>query len=79
MQAFIVDGGVSIPQDVSIVGYDDIDYSATAIVPLSSVRQSPELIGQTAIELLLADTPDAGPNPQVVLQPELVIRASSRR
>lgn len=79
MQAFIVDGGVRIPQDVSIVGYDDIDYSATAIVPLSSVRQSPELIGQTAIELLLADTPDAGPNPQVVLQPELVIRASSRR
>ena len=79
MQAFIVDGGVRIPQDVSIVGYDDIDYSATAIVPLSSVRQSPELIGQTAIELLLADTPDASPNPQVVLQPELVIRASSRR
>ncbi len=79
MQAFIVDGGVSIPQDVSIVGYDDIDYSATAIVPLSSVRQSPELIGQTAGDLLLAEDQTGDPKPQVVLQPELVIRASSRR
>lgn len=79
MQAFIVDGGVSIPQDVSIVGYDDIDYSATAIVPLSSVRQSPEVIGQTAVELLLAEDQTGDLKPQVVLQPELVIRASSRR
>ena len=96
MQAFIVDGGVSIPKDIAIVGYDDIDYSSTAIVPLSSVRQSPELIGQKAIELLLAAEPrptetwptEAGAPeaeshfdhaPQIVLQPELVVRASSAR
>ena len=84
MQAFIVDGKVSIPRDLTIVGYDDIDYSATAIVPLSSVRQSPELLGETAIKLLLAQSDStanhiASPAPQVVLKPELVIRQSSRR
>ena len=84
MQAFIVDGKVSIPRDLAIVGYDDIDYSATAIVPLSSVRQSPELLGETAVKLLLTQTDEANgastsPAPQVVLKPELVIRQSSRR
>mgnify|MGYP000558903193 FL=1 len=38
MQAYIVDGRFSIPNDVAIVGYDDIAYSSTSIVPLSSVR-----------------------------------------
>ncbi|MEY4741608.1 MAG: hypothetical protein RL672_358, partial [Actinomycetota bacterium] len=55
MQAYIVDGRFSIPNDVAIVGYDDIAYSSTSIVPLSSVRQSPEVIGARAMELLQAE------------------------
>lgn len=80
MQAYIVDGRFSIPQDVAIVGYDDIAYSSTSIVPLSSVRQSPEVIGARAMELLQAEAEnESHAVQQIVIQPELVIRGSSRR
>ena len=80
MQAVIVDGRFSIPQDIAIVGYDDIAYSSTAIVPLSSVRQAPETIGSRAMELLQAEA-ENGPTAvqQIVHQPELDNRDSSRR
>lgn len=80
MQAIIVDGRFAIPEDVAIVGYDDIAYSATSIVPLTSVRQSPELIGSTALGLLHAEANNGSEAvKQIVIQPELVIRASSKR
>ena len=80
MQAFIVDGRYSIPDDVALVGYDDIAYSSTSIVPLTSVRQSPDTIGATALELLHAEaTEGATAVRQIVIQPELVVRESSRR
>lgn len=80
MQAIIVDGRFSIPGDVALAGYDDIAYSSTSIVPLTSVRQSPELIGSTALGLLHAEaTEGASAVQQIVIQPELVIRGSSRR
>ena len=80
MQAFILDGRFRIPNDIAIVGYDDIAYSSTAIVPLSSVRQSPELIGARAIELLHAEANgEEQAVKQLVIQPELVVRDSSRR
>ena len=78
--AIIVDGRFAIPEDVAIVGYDDIAYSATSIVPLTSVRQSPELIGSTALGLLHAEANNGSEAvKQIVIQPELVIRASSKR
>lgn len=80
MQAYIVDGRFDIPTDVAIVGYDDIAYSSTSIVPLSSVRQSPEVIGARAMELLQAEAEnEQHAVQQIVIQPELVIRGSSRR
>ncbi|MDE2387286.1 MAG: LacI family DNA-binding transcriptional regulator [Actinomycetales bacterium] len=80
MQAIIVDGRFSIPGDIAIVGYDDIPYSSTAIVPVSSVRQSPEVIGSRAMELLQAEAENVQhAAQQIVIQPELVIRESSCR
>jgi LacI family transcriptional regulator len=80
MQAYIVDGRFNIPGDVAIVGYDDIAYSSTSIVPLSSVRQSPAEIGARGLDLLKAEADSNDKAPQhVVIQPELVIRDSSRR
>ena len=80
MQAYIIDGRFRIPGDVALVGYDDIAYSSTSIVPLSSVRQSPEVIGARAMELLQAEAEnEQHAVQQIVIQPELVIRDSSRR
>jgi len=71
--------GLSVPGDLSIVGYDDIEFAAAAAVPLSSVRQPRHLLGRTAAELLLAeaDATDPHVHRQVRFSPELVVRASS--
>ena len=71
--------GLRVPADMAIVGYDDIDFAAAAAVPLSSVRQPRELLGRTAIELLLEEvtSPERHRHRQVIFQPDLVVRESS--
>ncbi|GGB07468.1 hypothetical protein GCM10010979_22510 [Conyzicola nivalis] len=80
LQALMMQGGdVRVPDDVSLIGYDDIDFASAAVVPLSSIRQPSALIGQTAVEILLEEAADATTPPrQVVFEPELVVRDSSR-
>ena len=68
--------GVRVPEDLAIVGYDDIDYAASAAVPLSSVRQPREQLGRRAAELLLGSGDEAR---LAVFEPDLVPRASSAR
>ena len=78
LQALVMHSNVKIPDDVALVGYDDIDFAETAVVPLTSVRQPSELLGKTAVELVLDEARDPGREPrQIVFQPELVIRAST--
>src|SRR5690606_4220225 len=50
----LVSRGVRIPEDIAIVGYDDIEFAAIAAVPLTSVRQPAREMGHRAAELLLA-------------------------
>jgi len=71
--------GLRVPQDVAIVGYDDIDFAAAAAVPLTSVRQPREQLGRTAAQLLLeeADDPQRHGHRHVVFQPQLVVRRST--
>lgn len=78
MQSLTMLRTLRIPEDVALVGYDDIDFAASAVVPLTSVRQPTALIGKTAIDLLTerVDSPDAAPR-SVVFKPELVVRAST--
>ncbi len=70
--------GVKVPEEMALVGYDDIAFAAGAAIPLTSVAQPRHDIGRRAMELLLA----AGDDPEtetrrVVLQPHLVVRRSS--
>jgi LacI family transcriptional regulator len=72
--------GVHVPDDLAIVGYDDIDFAAAATVPLTSVSQPRRRLGRTAAELLLQETTDPGhQHQQVIYTPELVVRASTQR
>lgn len=70
---------VRVPEDLALVGYDDIDFAAAAAVPLSSVRQPRDLLGRTAAELMLEEVNDGVDHQhrQVVFDPELVVRESS--
>jgi LacI family transcriptional regulator len=71
--------GVHVPDDMAIVGYDDIEFAAAAAVPLTSVMQPRALLGRTAAELLIeeADSPTGHVHRHVQFEPELVVRRSS--
>ncbi len=81
LQALNMLGSVRVPDDVALIGYDDIDFASAAVVPLSSIRQPASLIGYTAVDLLLkeAASGEGFTAEQVVFQPELVVRDSTRR
>lgn len=70
--------GVRVPEDIALIGYDDIEFAAGAAIPLSSIAQPRHEIGRRAMELLLAATenPDAE-STRVVLQPRLVVRRTT--
>jgi LacI family transcriptional regulator len=76
----LVRAGLKVPDDMAIVGYDDIDFAAAAAVPLTSVRQPRQQIGRTAAELVIAETqdPEAHTHQHIEFTPELVVRESSR-
>ena len=74
--------GIRVPEDVSIIGFDDNIYRAGCPVPLSTVRQNFELIGQRAAELLLWTLDEKnGPveNTQMQIGVELVLRSSTQK
>jgi LacI family transcriptional regulator len=79
VQAFMFNNGISIPAEIALIGYDDIDFAEAAVVPLSSIRQPARLIGSTAIDLVLdeVENQDDHVHKQINFQPELVVRAST--
>jgi LacI family transcriptional regulator len=73
---------IRVPEDIAIVGYDDIEFAATAAIPLSSVRQPRAELGRRGAELLFEelDALESGSpveHQHVRFQPELVVRLSS--
>jgi LacI family transcriptional regulator len=79
LQALYMQGAVVVPEEIALIGYDDISFAEASVVPLSSIRQPSALIGATAVDILLAEADDpAREAVQVVFQPELVVRESTR-
>ncbi|MGO1120609.1 LacI family DNA-binding transcriptional regulator [Rhodovibrionaceae bacterium A322] len=75
--------GVSVPQEVSVVGFDDIQFASCTTPPLTTLHQPREQMGQAAMSLLLellADDRKGGTRPArapVLLPAELVQRQST--
>lgn len=80
LQAFKLQNQIAVPEDIAIIGYDDIDFAKSAVVPLSSIRQPAEQMGSTALELLIdeIDDPQNHQHRQVLFEPELVVRESTK-
>jgi LacI family transcriptional regulator len=73
----LLDRGVRVPDDVAIVGLDDIELAERARVPLTTVRQPVDDIGARALDTVLARLRGERPPTRQLLPPALVIRASS--
>src|SRR4051812_48358190 len=70
--------GLSVPSDVSIVGYDDSALMNCTEPPLTTVRQPIEPMGRTIIELLLRQiSSDSATSDELFFEPELVVRGST--
>lgn len=69
--------GLEIPDDMAVVGYDDVNFASMLTTPLTSVRQPTHQLGHVAADLLLRSVGTSAEAQQVEFQPELVVRASS--
>ncbi|HYD53859.1 MAG TPA: substrate-binding domain-containing protein, partial [Gemmatimonadaceae bacterium] len=70
--------GFKIPEDVSLVGFDDIEVSAYVFPPLTTVRQDRAAMAREAIgalEQLMSG--DEAPPAEALVEPKLVVRAST--
>lgn len=75
---------IRVPEDIAIIGYDDIAFASAAAVPLSSIRQPRDAIGRRAAELLFAEIEafdqnmmDEHEHEHVQFVPELIVRRST--
>jgi DNA-binding LacI/PurR family transcriptional regulator len=75
----ILEQGLRIPEDIAIVGFDDIDRGEYAEVPLTTMRQPTKLIGMHAVEMLVKLMNGKSTVLRKILKPEIVIRESSGR
>ncbi|PVX39690.1 LacI family transcriptional regulator [Pasteurella langaaensis DSM 22999] len=66
-----------IPQDISVIGYDDINLSQYLAPPLATIHQPKVELGKRAVEMLLEriKSPERK-NKTVILQPNLIVRPS---
>ncbi len=75
----LIQRGVKIPDEIALVGYDDVDFASTLSPSLTSIRQPKYQLGRAAAELLLQEVNEAEhhKHKQIMYQPELIIRAST--
>lgn len=69
--------GVRVPDELAIVGYDDVPFAGMLMVPLTTVRQPTHEIGWAAADLLLGLNGESAAVQHVEFAPELVVRLSS--
>ncbi|MEO3807749.1 LacI family DNA-binding transcriptional regulator [Sphaerisporangium sp. B11E5] len=70
--------GMTVPGDVSVVGFDDSAFMNSTNPPLTTVRQPIEAIGRAAVTLLVSQIDGGSVNPEELLfEPELVVRGST--
>ncbi|MBI5959964.1 MAG: LacI family DNA-binding transcriptional regulator [Chloroflexi bacterium] len=71
------EAGLRVPEDISVIGFDDLTQAASSNPPLTTVRQPVRLLGTMAVDMLI-DILETGLHPprHTILPTELIIRAS---
>jgi len=77
----ILDAGLRIPEDIALIGCGNLPNNNCLRVPLSSVDQHSQMIGQRAAELVLnlIESKQTPRSRTIILEPTLVVRASTQR
>lgn len=75
-QQGIINSGLKIPDDIAVVGFDDIDLAKYAPSPLTTIKQNTEKIGELAVESIINRMENNDSPVRVLLEPELIIRSS---
>jgi LacI family transcriptional regulator len=78
MQALVL-GGVRVPDEVAIVGYDDIAFAEASLIPLTTIHTSHREFGIAAVDLLFEVIEGTVGERRRILTPELVARRSTDR
>ncbi len=74
------EAGLKVPDDVSVIGFDDIPAAAFNHPSLTTVRQPLQRMGELAVEVLIDRIEDKGqPQSEVPVQPEIIVRESTAR
>jgi LacI family transcriptional regulator len=69
--------GLSVPEDLSVVGFNDFDFASFVVPPLTTVRIPGAEMGVRAVELLFAAVEHERPPESVAFQAGLIVRAST--
>jgi LacI family transcriptional regulator len=72
------EAGHKVPEDISVIGFDDIEFASIAYPPLTTIRQPLHEMGARAAELLIRKIADnESPQDNICIRPELVVRSST--
>jgi LacI family transcriptional regulator len=71
------EAGYKVPEDISIMGFDDIEFAGIAYPPLTTIRQPLQEMGATAAELLIRKIGNDGSPQNICVSPELIVRSST--
>ncbi len=72
------DAGLRVPEDISIIGFDNIEAAAFLNPPLTTIRQPLHHMGDLAAKILLRRIRESDTEPEdILIQPELVMREST--
>jgi LacI family transcriptional regulator, galactose operon repressor len=71
------ESGHKVPEDVSVMGFDDIEFASVAYPPLTTIRQPLQEMGATAAELLLRKLRNDEKVRSLRVRPELIVRSST--
>ena len=77
LQLFFIRHGVKVPQDIRIVGFDDLPIDETLPAPLTTIRQNPSALAYESIRTMVdrIEKPDL-PAREILIKTDLIVRES---
>jgi len=76
-QKAVLEEGLKIPEDIAIVGFNDIETAKHAAVPLTTIKQPIRKIGEMAVQIVTARINKEDVPTRTILKPKLIVRDSS--